>query len=92
MDPDSFNSDPDIFFIKNCNLLMSKLQEKPSVLKREHPELQKMKFINFFLCLGSFLALLDLDPDPDMDPGTPLNPDTDLDQNPQHYIPECTFS
>jgi hypothetical protein len=26
--------------IKNCNLLMSKLQEKPSVLKREHLALQ----------------------------------------------------
>ncbi len=29
------------FEIKNCNLLMSKLQEKPSTLKREHPALQK---------------------------------------------------
>ncbi len=38
------------FFIKNCNLLMSKQQEKASALKREHPALQKMKFIN-----GSFL-------------------------------------
>jgi hypothetical protein len=28
--------------LKNCNLLMSKLQEKPSALKREHPALQKM--------------------------------------------------
>jgi hypothetical protein len=31
----------EIFYIsflkKNCNLLMSKLQEKPSALKREHP-------------------------------------------------------
>ncbi len=26
----------------------SKLHEKPSTLKREHPALQKMKFINFF--------------------------------------------
>jgi hypothetical protein len=31
-----------IFFMKICNLLMSKLQEKPSALKREHPVLQKM--------------------------------------------------
>jgi hypothetical protein len=29
------------FLIKKCNLLMSKLQEKPSALKREHPEFQK---------------------------------------------------
>ena len=30
-----------IFYIKNCNLLMSKLQEKPSALKREHLALKK---------------------------------------------------
>jgi hypothetical protein len=37
-----------LFLIKNCNLLiprrpqrMSKLQEKPSALKREHPALKK---------------------------------------------------
>ncbi len=50
---------------------MSKLQEKTSALKREQPALQKMKFINFFLRLWVFFALLD----PDTDPGTPLNPD-----------------
>ncbi len=63
--------------IQNCNLLMSKLQEKPSGLKREHPELQNMKFVNFFLCLWVISALLK--PDPDTDPGipVPLNPDTD---------------
>ncbi len=27
---------------------MSKLQEKPSALKKEHPTLQTMKFLNFF--------------------------------------------
>ncbi len=37
---------------------MSKLQEKPSALKREHPALQKIKFINFFLCLWVIFALL----------------------------------
>jgi hypothetical protein len=43
------------FFIKNCYLLiprpplrMSKLQEKPSALKREHPALQTMKFPDLF--------------------------------------------
>ncbi len=46
----------EIFFIKNCNLLMSKL------------------FINF-LCFWVIFAFLD--PDPDTDPGTPLNPDPD---------------
>jgi hypothetical protein len=40
---------------------MSKLQEKPSALKREHPALQKMKFIYFFLCLWVIFALLDPD-------------------------------
>ncbi len=64
-----------IFLIKSCNLLMSKLQEKTSALKREHPALQKMKFINFFLCLLVIFALLDPDPDLDTDPGTPLNSD-----------------
>ncbi len=35
---------------------MPKLQEKPSsVLKREHPALQNMKFLNFFYFCGSFL-------------------------------------
>ncbi len=36
---------------------MSKLhvQEKPSAFKREHPALQKMKFINFHYVCGSFL-------------------------------------
>jgi hypothetical protein len=52
---------------------MSKLQEKPSALKREHPALQKMTFILFFLCLWVIFALLD------PDPGIPLNPD------PQHW-------
>ncbi len=32
---------------------MSKLQEKPLALKREHPALQKMKFIYFFYVCGS---------------------------------------
>jgi hypothetical protein len=50
---------------------MSKLQEKPSSLKREHPALQKMKFINFYLSLWAIFALLDLG----TDPGTPVNPD-----------------
>ncbi len=52
---------------------MSKLQEKPSALKREHPALQKMKFINLLLRLWVIFALLD--PDPDTDPGIPLNQD-----------------
>jgi hypothetical protein len=50
---------------------MSKLQEKPSALIREHPALQNMKFLNFFLFLWVIFALLD--PDPDYESGS--NPD-----------------
>jgi hypothetical protein len=43
---------------------MSKIQEKPSALKREHPvALQNMKFLTFFYFYVSFFALLDPDPD-----------------------------
>ncbi len=44
--------------------MMSKLQEKPLALKREHPALQKLKFMNFFFLPFLFVifALLDLDP------------------------------
>ncbi len=42
---------------------MSKLQEKTTALKKEHLALQKMKFINFFLCLRVIFAPLDPDPD-----------------------------
>ena len=41
-----------------------KLQEQPSVLKREHPALQNMKFLTFFLFLFVIFALLDPDTDP----------------------------
>ncbi len=53
---------------KGC--LLSKLQKKHSVLKREHPALQNKKFLNFFLFLWSIF------PDPDPLPLTWLNPDT----------------
>ncbi len=61
------------FLIKNCNLLIpglykrtSKLQEKPSALKREHPALQKMTiiFLGHFYPLGSGLQSRNVDPDP----------------------------
>jgi hypothetical protein len=32
----------------------SKLQKKPSALKREHPALQNMKFLNFSTLVGHF--------------------------------------
>jgi hypothetical protein len=42
--------------------------------RTEHPELQKTKFMNFFLFCGKFLPS-----DPDPNPEAPLNPD------PQHW-------
>jgi hypothetical protein len=41
---------------------MPKLQEKPSALKIEHPALQNMKILYFFLFLWVIFALLDPDP------------------------------
>jgi hypothetical protein len=57
---------------------MSELQEKPSVLERENPALQNMKFVKFFPIFVGYFALLD----PDTDPGTPLN----LDPDPPHWL------
>ncbi len=58
-----------IFLIKNCNLLIPrppertpKLQKKTSALKSEHPVLQKMKILSFFLFFGAISPLLDPDP------------------------------
>ncbi len=84
-----------IFLIKNCNLLIPrpswstpKLQEKPSALKREHPALQKMKILSFFLFFWDIflpswiririqqLKLKRIHADPDTDPDSkPCNPD-----------------
>ncbi len=68
------------FLIKNCNLVNSrppqrthKLQEEPSALKKEHPALQNMKILYFFLHVKVIFALLD----PDPDPATQLNADPD---------------
>jgi hypothetical protein len=51
-----------MFWIENRNLLFlrppyrtHKLQEKPSILKREHPALQNIKNLYFFYICGSFL-------------------------------------
>ncbi len=42
----------DLYLIKICSFLMSKLQEKPSALKREHPALQKVSLLTFFYVCG----------------------------------------
>jgi hypothetical protein len=48
---------------KGCPL--SKLQWMPASIKREHPELQKMKFINFLLFFGVIRIQGPHYPDPD---------------------------
>ncbi len=79
----------DLFSIKNCNFLMSKLQEKPSVLKREHRALQKIKFVNFFLCLWVIFALLNPDPDCEFESESrdPIKSGSNPDPDPQHGFP-----
>jgi hypothetical protein len=65
------------------------LQEKPSTLKREHPALQKMKILSFFLFFGVFLPsrirIRNLYADPD--PASQINadPDTDPDRKPWFF-------
>jgi hypothetical protein len=60
----------------------SKLQEKPSALKREHPALQNMKFLDFFLFLWVIFALLD--PDPDSESGSTDLIESVPDLDPKH--------
>jgi hypothetical protein len=54
--------------------------EKPSALKREHPALQKMKFINCFLFFWAIFALLDPDPVFRIWTHFETDPDPSLDQ------------
>jgi hypothetical protein len=62
------------FWIKIAIFLCPSYRMKPLALKREHPALQNMKFIN---CFSMFVYnFCPLDPDPDTDPGTLLNPDS----------------
>ncbi len=49
--------------VNSCNPMKSKLQEKPSALKRKHPALQKTwHCFTFFLFL--WISFVHLDPDP----------------------------
>jgi hypothetical protein len=66
------------YWIKSYNLPIPrppyrtpKLQEKPSALKKEHPALQNMKILYFFLFFWIIFPLLD----PDPDPATQINAD-----------------
>jgi hypothetical protein len=54
----------DILLIPRPPRRTSKLQEKPSALKGEHPALRNMKFLHFFLFSWANFAHLDPDPDP----------------------------
>ncbi len=54
--------------------MTSKLQKNPLALKREHPALQNMKFLNFFLLLWVIFALLD--PEPDSESGSGYGSET----------------
>ncbi len=60
-----------IFFFKNCNLLMSKLQNL-QLVKENIQHFKKWNFLTF-LCFWAWIRIAN--PDPDTDPGTPLNPD-----------------
>jgi hypothetical protein len=51
-----------LIFFKIKNKRRPKLQETPSAQKREHPTLQNIKFLNFFLFLWVIFALQDPDP------------------------------
>jgi hypothetical protein len=61
---------------------MSKLQKKPSALKRGHPTLQNMNFYQIFLLLWVIFALLDPDPDSESGYTGPMNPDPIQIRNP----------
>jgi hypothetical protein len=61
---------------------MSKLQKKPSALKRGHPTLQNMNFYQIVLLLLVIFALLD----PDPDPLARLNPDPIRIRNPAFFF------
>ncbi len=83
-----------LLLIKNCNLLIprppqrtSKLQEKPSALEREHPALQKIKFINFFSIFAGHFAPTDPDPDSESGSGDPNESGSNPETDPQHGNP-----
>ncbi len=64
---------------------MSKLQKKPSALKRGHPTLQNMNFYKFFLLLWVIFALLDPDPDSQSGSTDPIESGSNPAPDPQPY-------
>ncbi len=59
-----FLSTNTFYFIPRSPWRASKLHEKPSALKREHPWLHNLLFLHKFLFLCVIFSLLDLDPIP----------------------------
>jgi hypothetical protein len=60
-----------------------KLQKKPSALKREHPTLQNMKFLNFFVLLCVNFVLLDPDSESGSGSTDPIESGSHWDPDPQ---------
>jgi hypothetical protein len=61
---------------------MYKLQKKPSALKREHPALKNIKFLNFFLLSWVIFALLDPDPEYGYGSNDPIEYGSNSDPDP----------
>ncbi len=90
------------FLIKNYNLRVpipslhkerptSKLQKKPSALKRGHPTFQNMNFYKNFLLLWVICALLDPDPDPDSESGSGSTDPIESGSNPDPDLQPCIW-
>ncbi len=60
------------------------LPKKPSALKKEHPALQVMKFLSFFLLLWVIFALLNPDQDSESGSGSTALIETGSDPDPKH--------
>ncbi len=68
---------------------MSKLQKKPSALKRGHPTLQNMNFYKFFLLLWVIFALLD--PDSESGSTDPIESGSNPDPQPWYHEIDLKF-
>jgi hypothetical protein len=72
----------------------SKLQKKHSTLKREHPALQKLKFLNFFYFCGSFLpSWIRMDPDYEYGSGSTdlIESGSNMDPDPKAWLVGLTL-
>jgi hypothetical protein len=69
---------------------MSKLQKKPSALKRGHPTLQNMNFYKFFPLLWVIFALLDPDPDSESGSTDPIVSGSNPDPQPCRQVEQTS--